>query len=146
MDVGDDNTYFEWKVNHHWVQRWKNAQYKHKFWSPVFNAIGAEWSLRIYPNGWGTKGQAKLDIYCESIESDQNEIQFSHFIDIQSMNHHQTHFDGNTIKERGYVTCNSPFKLNDIRNQSEITICVKIWKTGSIEKNEVRLVSKIYSE
>eukprot|EP01083_Nonionella_stella_P275903 937156_1 len=99
MDVSDDKTYFEWKINHHLMQRWKNAQYKHPFWSPVFNAIGAEWRLSIYPNGWSTKGEAELHIYCKSIESDQNEIHFSHFIDIQSMNHHQTHFDGNSIKK-----------------------------------------------
>eukprot|EP01083_Nonionella_stella_P162210 532302_1 len=86
MDVSDGNTYFEWKVNRHWMQRWKNVQCKHVFRSPLFKAIGAEWKLRIYPNGWSTKGEAELEIYCESIESDQNEIQFSHFIDIQSMN------------------------------------------------------------
>eukprot|EP01083_Nonionella_stella_P068823 183036_1 len=67
MDVSDDKTYFEWKVNHHWMRRWKNAQYKHAFWSPSFNAIGAEWSLRIYPNGWSTDGEAELDIVCQSI-------------------------------------------------------------------------------
>eukprot|EP01083_Nonionella_stella_P275904 937157_1 len=99
MDVSDDKTYFEWKVNQHWMQKWKNAQYKHAFWSPSFNAIGAEWSLRIFPNGWSTKGEAELDIYCLSIESDEKEINLSRFIAIESMNHHQTHFDGNSIKK-----------------------------------------------
>eukprot|EP01083_Nonionella_stella_P126197 381829_1 len=136
MDVSDDKTYFEWKVSHHWMRRWKNAQYKQAFRSPVFHAIGAEWYLRIYPNGWSTKGEAWLDIVCESIESDEKEINLSHFIAIESMNHHQTHFDGNTIKEGGLIACTSPFKWNDIQNQSEMTICVKIWKTGSIEKNQ----------
>eukprot|EP01083_Nonionella_stella_P190158 704396_1 len=113
MDVSDDKTYFEWKVNHHWMRRWKNAQYKQAFRSPVFHAIGAEWYLRIYPNGWSTKGEAWLDIVCESIESDEKEITFSHFVQIESMNHCQTHFDRNTIKKRGVVTCASPFKWND---------------------------------
>eukprot|EP01083_Nonionella_stella_P194966 718610_1 len=48
MDVSDDKSYFEWNVNHHWMQRWENAQYQHDFHSPMFNAIGAEWQLRIY--------------------------------------------------------------------------------------------------
>eukprot|EP01083_Nonionella_stella_P190155 704392_1 len=139
MDVSDDNTYFEWKVNQHWMQRWENAQYKHDFYSPMFNAIGAEWQLRIYPNGWTTRGDAALYIYCVSIETDEKEmatiIAFSHYIDIESMNYCQIHFDGNTIQEGGLIACTSPFKWNDIQNQSEMTICVKIWKTGSIEEN-----------
>eukprot|EP01083_Nonionella_stella_P114489 338584_1 len=146
MDVSDDKTYFEWKVNHHWMQRWKNAQYKHSFSSPMFNAIGAEWQLRIYPNGWSTDGEAELDIVCQSIESDEKEIMFSHFIAIESTNFCETHFDGNTIEKDGCVTCTSPFKWNDIQNQSEMTICVKIWKTGSTEPKEVRLISNIYSQ
>eukprot|EP01083_Nonionella_stella_P170894 582636_1 len=27
MDVSDANTYFEWKVNNYWMQKWKNAKY-----------------------------------------------------------------------------------------------------------------------
>eukprot|EP01083_Nonionella_stella_P001280 3731_1 len=146
MDVSDGNTYFEWKVNRHWMQRWKAAEFMQAFWSPTFNAIGAKWKLRIYPNGWSTKGEAWLDIVCESIESDEKEIMFSHFIAIESTNFCETHFDGNTIEKDGCVTCTSPFKWNDIQNQSEMTICVKIWKTGSIEKNEARLVSNICSK
>eukprot|EP01083_Nonionella_stella_P044471 119725_1 len=69
MDVSDANTYFEWKVNHHWMQKWKNTQYKYWFCSPMFNAIGAEWQLRIYPNGynWMSNGDAELYIYCTDI-------------------------------------------------------------------------------
>eukprot|EP01083_Nonionella_stella_P188256 693468_1 len=99
MDVSDDKTYFEWKINHHWMQRWKHVQFKHGFWSPAFNAIGAVWKLRIFPNGWGTKGETQLHIACQSIESDEKEIMFSHFIQIESMIHCQTHFDGKTIKK-----------------------------------------------
>eukprot|EP01083_Nonionella_stella_P126195 381827_1 len=137
MDVSDDKTYFEWKVSHHWMRRWKNAQYKDSFSSPLFTSIGAEWQLRIYPNGWSTDGEAELDIVCHSSESDEKEINFSHFIQIESMNYGQAYFDGNTIKKGGCMTCTSPFKLNDIQNESEMRICVKIWKTGSKEKNEV---------
>eukprot|EP01083_Nonionella_stella_P170603 580945_1 len=146
MDVSDDNTYFEWKVNQHWMQRWENAQYKHDFYSPMFNAMGAEWKLKIYPNGWSTDGEAELDIVCQSIESDEKEIMFSHFIAIESTNFCETHFDGNTIEKDGCVTCTSPFKWNDIQNESEMTICVKVWKPGSIRHNVPRLVSNMYSE
>eukprot|EP01083_Nonionella_stella_P272870 925532_1 len=148
MDVrdGTTNAYFEWKINQHWMQRWKNTEYKHAFYSPTFNAIGAEWLLRIYPNGWGTEGEAELSIHCASIESDQKEINFSHCIEIESMNHWQAHFDGNSIEKGGWLICNAPFKWNDIQNESETTICVKIWKTGSIEKNEAKLVFNIYSD
>eukprot|EP01083_Nonionella_stella_P175302 610099_1 len=37
MDVSDGNTYFEWKVNNHLLQQWKNAKYKKPFYSPSFN-------------------------------------------------------------------------------------------------------------
>eukprot|EP01083_Nonionella_stella_P075020 203697_1 len=109
---------------------------------PKFNAIGAEWQLRIYPNGYSSKG-------CTDIKSDETTIYCSHFIQIESMNYCQTHFDGNPIIEDysvTFVTCTSPFKWNDLQNESEMTICVKIWKTGAIEKNEARLVSTIYSD
>eukprot|EP01083_Nonionella_stella_P176827 619764_1 len=51
MDVSECNTYFEWKVNHHLLQKWKNAKHKYEFLSPKFNCMGAEWYLRMYPNG-----------------------------------------------------------------------------------------------
>eukprot|EP01083_Nonionella_stella_P190159 704397_1 len=146
MDVSDGNTYFEWKVNRHWMQRWKAAEFMQAFWSPTFNAIGAKWKLRIYPNGWDLKGHAKLHIFCQSIASGEKEIDFSHFVQIESMNYCQTHFEGNSIRHSNVVTCSSPFKWNDILNESEMTICVKIWKTGSIETDGARLVASIYSD
>eukprot|EP01083_Nonionella_stella_P176983 620757_1 len=145
MDVSDDKTYFEWKVNHHWMQRWKNAEYKQWFRSPMFNAIGVKWRLEIAPNGWSTNGRASLDIRCVSIESNEKEITFSHFIDIESMNHCQTNFNGNKIKKGEYVAFDSPFNWNDIQNQPEITIRIKIWKTGSVEEKEAQLLLNIYS-
>eukprot|EP01083_Nonionella_stella_P058653 153604_1 len=40
MALSEANTYFEWKVNNYWMQKWKNAKYKTRFISPQFNAIG----------------------------------------------------------------------------------------------------------
>eukprot|EP01083_Nonionella_stella_P152877 490490_1 len=60
MDVSDENTYFEWKVSNHLIQQWKNAKYKKPFYSPSFNAIGAELYFGICPNGWKKEGTARL--------------------------------------------------------------------------------------
>eukprot|EP01083_Nonionella_stella_P162377 533057_1 len=145
MNVSEDNAYFEWKVNHHWMQRWKNAEYKYTFGSPMFNAIGVKWRLLIAPNGYSTNGRASLYIYCKSIESNEKEITFSHFIDIESTNYCQTNFNGNKIKQGEFVSFDSPFKWNDIQNQPETTIRIKIWKTGSVEEKEAQLLFNIYS-
>eukprot|EP01083_Nonionella_stella_P182706 658076_1 len=146
MDVSDANTYFEWKVNNYWMQKWKSAKYQKGFLSPTFNAIGGEWNIGIYPNGWTKEGTADLDIRCTSIESDEKEINICHYIEIKALNHCQLCFDGKRVKKGDDVPCNSPFKWNDIKNESQITIGIKIWRKGSIEKNEARLVSNIYSE
>eukprot|EP01083_Nonionella_stella_P065319 171034_1 len=144
MDVSDANTYFEWKVNNYLMEKWKNAIYHDAFFSPTFNAIGGERHIRIYPNaaanGWSTQGEAELDIVCQSIESEEKEINICDYIEIKPLNHYQIHFDGNSVKKGESVTCNSPFKWNDIKNESEITICIGIWRTEatSDEKRETK--------
>eukprot|EP01083_Nonionella_stella_P281037 956253_1 len=141
MNVSECNTYFEWKVNHHLLHKWKNAKHKQEFWSPKFNSMGAEWHLRMYPNGWTTQGSAELDILCKSIASD--DLNVCHFIGIQSLNHCQIHMDGNVASKDKEIECNSPFNWNDIQNEAEITIVIRIWKTGSIDNKEERLISNI---
>eukprot|EP01083_Nonionella_stella_P203843 743493_1 len=95
MDVSDANTYFEWKVNNYWMQKWKDAKYKKTFWSPSFNAVGAKWRLNICPNGWATEGTASLIIKCNSIESeDEKEINVCHYVEIKALNYCQICFDG----------------------------------------------------
>eukprot|EP01083_Nonionella_stella_P199303 730906_1 len=100
MDVSDANTYFEWKVSNYWMQKWKTAKYKKGFLSPIFNAIGAEWYIGMYPNGWTTEGEAELEIVCQSIKSVfEKGINFCHYIGIKELNHCQICFDGKTVKK-----------------------------------------------
>eukprot|EP01083_Nonionella_stella_P241582 843508_1 len=146
MDLSDENTYFEWKISNYWMQKWKKAKDKDAFFSPAFNTIGAEWELKIFPNGWDTNGTGIMYIRCKSIKTDEKEIMFCHYIAIDALNHCQIHFEGKTIENDGGIECDAPFKWHDIQNQSAITIVIKLWRTGSIEKNEARLVSNIYSE
>eukprot|EP01083_Nonionella_stella_P207185 752901_1 len=143
LDVSKYNRYFEWKVNHHLLQKWKNAKHKQEFWSPKFNCMGAEWYLRMYPNGWTTQGSAELDILCKSIAS--GDLNVCHFIGIETLNHCQIHMDGNLARKDEEIECSSPFNWNDIQNETEITIVIRIWKTGSIDNKEERLISNIYS-
>eukprot|EP01083_Nonionella_stella_P249902 863614_1 len=146
MDVSDENTHFEWKVTKYLMKRWKIAKYKKEFWSPYFNSIGANWYMGIAPNGLTTEGAAYLYIWCNSINSDEQQIEFCHYIAIESLNHHQTCFESNKIEKDGQIKCNSPFKFHDIQNQSEITIRIKIWRPGSFNQNPARLLSNIYLE
>eukprot|EP01083_Nonionella_stella_P020876 57912_1 len=120
MDLSDANTYFEWKVNNYWMQKWKNAKYGKAFWSPSFNAFGGEWSIVIYPNGCNTEGTAYLHIWRKSSDSGEKEINICHYIEIKALNYWQICFDGKTVKRGDKVRCNSPFKWNDIKNESEL--------------------------
>eukprot|EP01083_Nonionella_stella_P150354 478876_1 len=142
MDASNANTYFEWKVNNHLMQKWKSAKYKEAFISPQFNAIGGTWFIGIYPNGWTKEGTADLDIRCTSIESDEKEINICHYIEIKALNHCQICFDGKRVKKGDDVPCNSPFKWNDLKNESQITIGIKIWRKGAIDTGELRLISE----
>eukprot|EP01083_Nonionella_stella_P302566 1043720_1 len=147
MDARDTNTYFEWKVSNHLMSKWKNAKFKKEFCSPSFKAIGATWHMHIYPNGWKTEGSAAADLWCQSIESDEKEnVSCSYYIGIDSLNHYQINFNEIPLKEGEYIRCNSPFNWRDIQNLSEITICVKVWRTGSIDANEAQLIANLYSE
>eukprot|EP01083_Nonionella_stella_P158236 514774_1 len=134
MDVSDANTYFEWKLSNYLIQQCKTAKYKKAFFSPKFNAIGGEWYIGIYPNGKNTEGTAHLYIWCKSIESDEKQINFCHYVEIKALNFCQICFDGKTVKKCESAPCNSPFKWNGIKNESQITIAIKIWRKGSIEK------------
>eukprot|EP01083_Nonionella_stella_P114495 338604_1 len=94
MDVSDANTYFEWKVNNYWMQKWKNAKYKKAFFSPKFNAIGGEWYFAIYPNGNATEGIAFIELYCASIECKEKELNVSYYVDSVSLEYSQTNCSG----------------------------------------------------
>eukprot|EP01083_Nonionella_stella_P054260 143299_1 len=140
MDVSEDNTYFEWKITNYWLKKWKNAKYEQVFLSPVFNAMGQEWRMAIWPNGETIEGTADLYIVCDSVESDDEiELNVCHYIGIDAVNHCQIHFDGNIVnKDDDNFDCTSPFQLDDIK--SDITICIKIWEKG--DRNEQYFVLK----
>eukprot|EP01083_Nonionella_stella_P114496 338614_1 len=148
MDVSEDNTYFEWKITNYWLKKWQNAKHEQKFYSPSFNAIGQEWQMTIYPNGETIEGTADLYVVCDSVESDDEiELNVCHYIGIDAVNHCQIHFHGNIVnKDDDNFDCTSPFQLDDIQTESEITICVKIWEKGSIDRNERQLIANIYSD
>eukprot|EP01083_Nonionella_stella_P110819 324587_1 len=142
MDVSDENTYFEWKVSNDLIQQWKSAKCEKTFFSPEFNAVGVGFYLGIYPNGNNIEGTARL--YMRS--TDKKEIVFGYYIGIEAFNHYEINFKENKIKKGASFSFNSPFEWNDIQNKSEITIGIKIWEGGSIENNEARLISSIYSK
>eukprot|EP01083_Nonionella_stella_P199108 730381_1 len=146
MEVdGRENHYFEWKLSNHLMQKSKDARHRAVFASPLFNAIGGEWYLIIYPNGRKTKGIASLDIVCLSIESDEKEMDVSYYVDISALGYCQINIDGNAVKEGDMIACDSPFEFSDIRNQSEIAIGVKLWRVESMDRYEARLISDSYS-
>eukprot|EP01083_Nonionella_stella_P232844 820949_1 len=102
--------------------------------------MGVGLYLGIYPNGFYSEGTAYL--YMRS--TDTKEIVFGYYIGIEALNHYEINFKENKIDAS--FAFNSPFKTNDIQNISEITFGIKIWEAGSIENNEARLMSSIYSE
>eukprot|EP01083_Nonionella_stella_P066102 173835_1 len=148
MDVTDTNTYYEWNVSNYWFKNWKTAKRARVFVSPRFNVMGQKWGLAICPNGKDEEGTASLGIVCPFNESeDEKEINVCHYIGIDALNYYQIKFEGTAInKDNKYIKCVSPFQLPGIQNLSGITICVKIWDKGSIDNDEVRLLSNLYSE
>eukprot|EP01083_Nonionella_stella_P153213 491935_1 len=141
MDVREENTDFEWKITNNWLRRWKNPKYndnKRSFESPIFQAIGQEWFIAI-----SLPGSLYLSMLGRSIK----ELDVCYYVGF-GIDHDascQIDFNGDTVnKENGYCIflCTSPFQLG---NDSEFTICVKIWEKGSIERNEGRLMANIYS-
>eukprot|EP01083_Nonionella_stella_P054256 143288_1 len=142
MDVREENTDFEWKITNNWLRRWKNPKYndnKRSFESPIFQAIGQEWFIAI-----SLPGSLYLSMLGRSIK----ELDVCYYVGF-GIDHDascQIDFNGDTVnKENGYCIflCTSPFQLG---NDSEFTICVKIWEKGSIDRNEGRLISNIYSD
>eukprot|EP01083_Nonionella_stella_P058656 153620_1 len=146
MDVTEGNEFFEWTVSNYMLQKWRNAKQKDKFYSPSFKAIGAEWRLRVIPNGWTTEGIAEVDLQCKSIESDEKEINVCHYADIVTLDYCQIHLKGTTAKASDWFEFNSPFKLNDIENESAMTFCIKSWRQECIDKEEVQSLSHLYAK
>eukprot|EP01083_Nonionella_stella_P178983 633985_1 len=146
MDVADGNEFFEWTISNYMLQKWRNAKQKDKFYSPSFNAIGAEWHFRVIPNGWTTEGIAELDLQCKSIESDEKEMNVCHYADIVELNYCDIHLGGTTTKKGDWFELKSPFKLNDIENRSKMTFCLKSWKQECIDKEEVQSLSHLYAK
>eukprot|EP01083_Nonionella_stella_P170359 579582_1 len=144
MDVSRSNPYFDWKMSNNLVQKCKDARHKALFRSPSFNAIGGEWHLRLYPNGRSTKGIAELDILCESIEANDIIMNVCQYVDLIALEYCQIHLNGNTIKAGDWFTFGSPFKLNNIQKESELTISVKLWKKEKMDRYEARFVSDSY--
>eukprot|EP01083_Nonionella_stella_P066565 175374_1 len=146
MDVTRGSSHFDWTINKHLIEQWKDSRHKEAFTSPSFHVMGGEWHLRLYPNGRSANGTAELEIVCQSIDTDEKEMNVSHYVDITQLNYAQIFIDGNAIQKGHTIECTSPFKRNDIQNQSEIVIGIKLWRTQSIPKGEARFLSHLYSE
>eukprot|EP01083_Nonionella_stella_P024699 68095_1 len=148
MDVRTSDTLFEWKITKHFLQKWKNAKTREYFWSPRLNAIGYEWYLVIYPNGMDTEGTAHLKIICNDLKKGDC-VSVCYYTDTIGLDSDvcQIGFE-KTIKktedENIYtIVCDPPFKLNDIQNQSEINISIKLW-TESINNDQLRSITNHY--
>eukprot|EP01083_Nonionella_stella_P311813 1113099_1 len=113
-----EHGFIQWKITGDLLNQFKNAKYKKVFRSPIFSAIGCEWKLVIAPNGFNTEGIAHLQIKCKSIESGQEELIRSYYVEIMALNHSQNNFDGNTFKKGKSLVLKSPFKLTEILNAS----------------------------
>eukprot|EP01083_Nonionella_stella_P044382 119493_1 len=105
-----------------------------------------EWHFTIAPNGFSTEGIGHLQITCNSIESGQEELILSYYVEIMSLNHSQNNFDGNTFKKGKALKLKSPFKHKDIKNASSITIGIKLWANEWIDKVESQFLSALYSQ
>eukprot|EP01083_Nonionella_stella_P053722 141988_1 len=140
-----DQGVFEWNISGDLMQQFKNAQYQKFFYSPRFKAIGCEWYVRIYPNGWTTKGTAELDIVCHSIEC--KEVNVSYYVDSSSLAYSQINCDGRSIKKKNDdIPFDPPFHHKDIQNQSELIFRVKLWHKATMDTMEERFVSNVLSE
>eukprot|EP01083_Nonionella_stella_P194596 717651_1 len=139
MAFSDGNTYFEWNVNHNLIKKWKNAEHKAVFYSPTFDGL----YMGVYPNGLYTKGTAYLAIYSKPTGKDNRKICYCIEIDHddEALNHCQIQFDGKPINNAS-ITCKSPFKFKDLKNTSEITICVKIWDAASMILRDLKVKTK----
>eukprot|EP01083_Nonionella_stella_P182708 658082_1 len=141
-----DRGVFEWKITGGLMQQFKNAQYKKIFFSPHFKAIGCEWCLFMYPNGYSQQGTAHFKIRCESIAS--KEVNVSYYVDCVSLEYSQMNCDGNSVKKKRYkdsIVFNPPFLHTDIQNLPAMTLRVKLWHKSCMDQNEERFTSNVLS-
>eukprot|EP01083_Nonionella_stella_P289336 984603_1 len=141
-----EHGFIQWKITGDLLGQCKKAKYKKYFKSPRFNTMGGEWHFTIVPNGWDTEGIGHLQIDCDSIESGQEELILSYYVEIMSLNHSQINRDGNTFKKGKALKLNPPFKHNAIQNASSITIGIKFWANESIDNAESQFLSGLYSQ
>eukprot|EP01083_Nonionella_stella_P301771 1037212_1 len=141
-----EHGFIQWKITGDLLNQWKNAKYKKYFTSPHFNTMGGEWHFTIAPNGWDTEGIGHLQIDCDSIESGQEELILSYYVEIMSLNHSQINRNGNTFKKDKCRVLNPPFKHKEIQNKSSITFGIRLWANKSIDKAESQFLSALYSQ
>eukprot|EP01083_Nonionella_stella_P200197 733406_1 len=140
MDVRTSDTLFEWKITKHFLQKWKNAKKGELFCSPDFDAIGYQWRLLMYPNGMDTEGTARLAILCLYLAKGDC-VSVCYYTDTIGLDSDVCQIGlektfKNTHHSNRFV-CDPPFKLNDLQNQSEINIAIKLWKTKSMNKDQM---------
>eukprot|EP01083_Nonionella_stella_P301769 1037210_1 len=85
-----EHGFIQWKITGDLLNQFKNAKYKKVFWSPTFKAIGGEWRFGIYPNGKTTEGNARLFIFCKSIE---DELILSYYVDSIGLDYSQINIE-----------------------------------------------------
>eukprot|EP01083_Nonionella_stella_P210324 761540_1 len=146
MDVREGNTYFEWKISKHMhlMERYNinpiNPN-QESFMSPIFNAFGEQWFMTMGPNGFA--------VLCKPFESDEKKINVCHYIGLH-MGQHQMNFDGNIVtKKKDDFELDPPFNFESEDNKlgnMEITVCVKLWEKGSINNDQIQLISNIHAE
>eukprot|EP01083_Nonionella_stella_P154890 499623_1 len=138
--------YIEWKITKHFLQTWKNAKKGDNFLSPWFNAIGYKWRLWIYPNGEHTEGTACLKILSHGLATGDC-VSVCYYTDTIGLDSDVCQIGlEKTIKWTDYglvnmIECDPPFKSNDIQNQSEINIAIKLLKTKSMNKDQMRSIA-----
>eukprot|EP01083_Nonionella_stella_P180729 645208_1 len=93
---------------------------------------------------------AYITIVCLSIGCDEEDEYMNvwHDIEVDPFGRLQTDFDGNTInKETKAIPCAAPFQMDEIQNESEISIYVQIrLKDQSIDRNTEGLIANINSK
>eukprot|EP01083_Nonionella_stella_P249442 862529_1 len=150
MDVSTSDTLFEWKITKHFLQKWKNAKKGECFYSPIFNAIGHEWELWIYPNGKDAEGTAHLKIICNDLKKGDC-VSVCYYTDTIGLDSDVCQIGlEKTIKKTEdenvtWIVCGPPFNFNDIQNQSEINIAIRLRRTELMNKDQLRSIANLYS-
>eukprot|EP01083_Nonionella_stella_P249443 862533_1 len=150
MDVSTSDALFEWKITKHFLQKWKNAKKGECFYSPIFNAIGHEWELWIYPNGKDAEGTAHLKIICNDLKKGDC-VSVCYYTDTIGLDSDVCQIGlEKTIKKTEdenvtWIVCGPPFNFNDIQNQSEINIAIRLRRTELMNKDQLRSIANLYS-